>query len=268
MKLYYFAILFFIFFLPPFLLHAGESGIAPGFALKDLSSKEVKLDDFQGRVVLLSHWATWCKPCLAEMKELERLYKKYKARGFVVLGVNEDEVEKLEAVKGVVAKKKVTYPVLLDSEHGVQSAYGVVNLPCLILIDHHGLIVSRKTGYTEGGLTSLEEEVVEALKAKKAKPTLSVGAVLASGSSAEYKDRVKKAIAEQVKGVQGYDLVPADNADYDLVSSVAKIGKTVGVEISLVDGHNRNVIKKASDSGSEAEIEAMVSRIVKQLGIQ
>jgi len=260
--------LFLLLFLTPFLSSAGEIKEAPGFALKNLSSQEVKLTDFQGKVVLMSFWAIWCKPCLAEMRDLERLYKRYKARGFVVLGVNEDEADKLEQVKGVVTKKKVTYPVLLDSEHGVQSAYGVDVLPCLVLIDHHGLIVSKKTGYTQGGLRPLEEKVVEALKAKVAKPTLSVGAVLASEGSSEYKERVKKAIAEQVKGVQGYDLVPADNADYDLVSSVSKIGKTVGIEISLVDGRNRNVIKRASDSGSEAEIEAMVGRLLQQLDLK
>jgi len=260
--------LFLLLFLTPFLSSAGENKEAPGFALKDLSSQEVKLADFQGKVVLMSFWATWCKPCLAEMRELDRLYKKYKARGFVVLGINEDEADKLEQVKGVVTKKRVTYPVLLDSEHGVQTAYGVEKLPCLVLIDHHVLIKSKRTGYSEGGLRSLEDEVVEALKAKVAKPTLSVGAVLASGSSVEYKERVKKAIAEQVKGVQKYDLVPADNADYDLVSSVARMGKTVGVDISLVDGHNRNVIKRASDSGSEAEIEAMVEKLLQQLDLK
>ena len=261
-------ILFFIFFLPPFLSHAGESGIAPGFALKDLSSQEVKLADFRGKVVLLSFWATWCKPCLAEMPEMKGLHGKYKARGFTVLGVNEDEADKLDAVKKVVSGKKVTYPILLDPEHSVQSAYGVEGLPCLILVDHHGMIKSSKTGYKKGGLALLETEIQTALAGRVAKPTLSVGAVLATGSGSAYSERMKKALLEQVKGVKEYRLIPSDDADYDLVSSVAKIGKTVGVEISLVDGHNRNVIKKASDSGSEAEIEAMVERLFQQLDLK
>jgi peroxiredoxin len=268
MKSYFVAVLFFVFFLSPFLSHAGESGIAPSFALKNLSSQEVKLADFQGKVVLMSFWATWCKPCLAEMPEMVGLHGKYKARGFTVLGVNEDEEDKLDAVKKVVSVKKVTYPILLDPEHSVQGAYGVEGLPCLILVDHHGMIQFSKTGYKKGGLAWLEAEIQTALAGREVKPTLSVGVVLASGGSAVFKERVRVALAEQVKGVQGYALVPADNADYDLVSSVARVGKTVGVEISLVDGHNRNVIKKASDSGSESEIEAMVGRIVKQLGIQ
>src|ERR1700761_9143856 len=64
---------------------------APEFALKDAHGKLVHLSDYRGKVVLLDFWATWCGPCNVEIPWFVQFEKKYKDRGFEVLGVSMDE---------------------------------------------------------------------------------------------------------------------------------------------------------------------------------
>src|SRR5262252_4517486 len=64
---------------------------APDFTLRTLDGQKLRLGEQRGRVVLVNFWATWCGPCRQEMPHLDRLYQKYKASGFVLLGVNVDD---------------------------------------------------------------------------------------------------------------------------------------------------------------------------------
>src|SRR5690606_28815402 len=67
------------------------STVAPDFALRTLDGPNLRLKEQRGRVVMVNFWATWCGPCRVEMPHLVRLYEKYRASGFQLLGVNIDE---------------------------------------------------------------------------------------------------------------------------------------------------------------------------------
>jgi len=112
---------------------------APSFTLPDLRGKPVSLQEFQGKVVFLNFWATWCIPCQWEMPEMDKLYQAYKDQGFVVLAVSLDQGPKAD-VEDFVKKRKLTYPVMVDSRAEVAGLYGLRGVPGTYLIGTDGNI--------------------------------------------------------------------------------------------------------------------------------
>ena len=85
---------------------------APMFDTIDIQGKPQRLADYKGKVVLVNIWATWCGPCRHEMPELDKLYQSNKGRGFIVLGISDETIEKQQAF---VRQVPVTYPLLTIS---------------------------------------------------------------------------------------------------------------------------------------------------------
>ena len=117
------------------------------FELLDLSGKKVSLSSFKGQVVLLNFWATWCPPCRAEMPSMERLYRKFKDKGLVILAVNLHEQAK--AVRRFVAAQKLSFPVLLDSDGRVGAIYGAQSIPLSYLVGRDGNVLAGTIGGRE-----------------------------------------------------------------------------------------------------------------------
>jgi thiol-disulfide isomerase/thioredoxin len=121
------------------------------FVVDDISGKRIALDSYRGHVILLDFWATWCAPCRKQIPEFIDLYKRYKSRGVIVLGVSVDESPAL--VKKFVKELRVNYPILLGgTRDDLQQAFGPVGFPTLYIIDRDGKIRSQQMG-----LTSMEE---------------------------------------------------------------------------------------------------------------
>jgi peroxiredoxin len=118
---------------------------APEFALKDASGKLVHLSDFKGKVVLLDFWETWCGPCNIEMPWFMEFERKYKDRGFEVLGVSMDD-EGWKIVSPFVAAKKLNYRIVLGDDK-IGDLYGSIEaLPTTFVIDRDGRIASTHVG--------------------------------------------------------------------------------------------------------------------------
>jgi peroxiredoxin len=141
------------------------SASAPDFELETLTGDTVRLGDHFGKdVVLVDFWATYCEPCLASMPHLDALYKKYKARGFVILGVSLDGPASIAQVRTEVQKTGATFPILLDQETRVVSLYNPrTSAPYSVLIGRDGRIRAKREGYTTGGAEALEADIVAAL---------------------------------------------------------------------------------------------------------
>jgi peroxiredoxin len=117
--------------------------LMPDFDLKDTAGHEVPSTQFRGKVVLLDFWATWCVPCKQEMPGYEDLYRRYRDRGLVVIGIAADSDAKLVSRFG--KKLKITYPLLINGME-VQK-YGVEGIPTTILIDRKGFVRKKVVGF-------------------------------------------------------------------------------------------------------------------------
>ena len=120
---------------------------APLFILKDLNKKEIYINDYKGKVVLLNFWATWCQPCILEMPAIEKLYSTFKDKGFVVLAVSIDQ-NRIK-VKSFVKKHNLSFPVLLDSNQEVMKAYNVTEIPASYLVNRNGIVKGFALGARE-----------------------------------------------------------------------------------------------------------------------
>ncbi len=117
---------------------------APDFRLPDLDGKEVNLDDFKGKPVLLNFWASWCRPCAEEMPYLQQVYEEWSDRGLVVLTINlGDDPAK---VKQFRQNHQLSLPVLLDTRQDLADKYNVLSIPTTFFIDKDGIIRAKIIG--------------------------------------------------------------------------------------------------------------------------
>jgi thiol-disulfide isomerase/thioredoxin len=120
---------------------------APGFVLKDLEGRDVSLDQFKGKIVMLDFWATWCGPCRMTMPLLEELQREH-PNDFTLLAVNLGDPPDL--VSPYVQRQNIQSRVLLDVDNTVGIAYQSRSIPMQVLIDQNGIIRHVQTGYYPG----------------------------------------------------------------------------------------------------------------------
>ena len=127
------------------------------FTVKDMNGATVRLADFKGKVVLLNYWATWCGPCKVEIPDLVALQDRYKDKGFVVLGVSQDDDP--ETLRKFASAFKMNYPVLVGRDHAdLLDAQGPLwGLPTSYLIGRDGIVCTRHLG--PATLEQFEREV-------------------------------------------------------------------------------------------------------------
>jgi peroxiredoxin len=148
---------------------AASSKVAPAFTLRDVNNRSHSLAQYAGKVVLVNFWATWCQPCMVEMPHLEAMYKELGPNGLVVLGISADAARDAGKVKPLVMTKGLTYPVLLDPQTTVVSAYNPSKtMPFNVVVDRDGTIASVHSGYNPGDEVALRNEIMSLL-AKPAK---------------------------------------------------------------------------------------------------
>jgi len=135
----------------------GDAGPAPAFTLSALNGQKDSLGQYKGQVVMLNFWATWCGPCQQEMPLLDQMYRQYKPAGFTLLGINVDADE--PAVQALLARRPVSFTVLLDPRNSVSREYHVDEMPSTIIIDRKGEIRYIHRGYKPGDENQYQDTI-------------------------------------------------------------------------------------------------------------
>ncbi|MBE0539289.1 MAG: TlpA family protein disulfide reductase [Ignavibacterium sp.] len=159
---------FFVLFISFRMLAQSEGDItgrkAPNFKLSNLDGKYIELNKETGSgPVLLSFWATWCKPCLEEMAEYNKIYEQYKDQGFSLLAISTDTEKSVAKVKPYIKSKDYKFKVLLDTNSETARKYYAQQMPYTVMIDKNGNIVYSHLGYMRGDEKKIEKLVVELL---------------------------------------------------------------------------------------------------------
>jgi len=119
---------------------------APSFTLVDLDGKKVSLADYKGHAVVLNFWATYCGPCKLEMPWFQDLQNKYKDKGLVVLGLDQDDGMAVKEVAAASKRVGVTYPILMPDDK-VSKSYQLSDyIPETFYVDKSGKIVEQTIG--------------------------------------------------------------------------------------------------------------------------
>ena len=137
---------------------------APNFTLKTLDGKKTHtMKDFNGKVVLLNLWASWCKGCKKEMPEFISL-QKHNTKGFRLVAVNlDDSEEKAEHFLSTL-KQKIPFTVLHDGKKDLAKAYGCSAMPSSYLIDKNGMIKQVIIGsFDSDDIQALQKEIDQLL---------------------------------------------------------------------------------------------------------
>lgn len=132
------------------------------FTLRSMGGPNVRLQEQRGKVVLINFWATWCGPCRQEMPLLGKIYDKYQAAGFNLLGVNVDD--DVRRATDIGLKTGVKFPLLLDTDKAVSSRYDIQTMPTTLIVDREGRVRHVHKGYFAGYEDIYEKQIRELLK--------------------------------------------------------------------------------------------------------
>ena len=123
---------------------ASNPEAAPPFLLGDLEGQPVSTAMWQGKVVILTFWATWCEPCRAEIPEMIDLATRYKDR-VLIIGASVDDAQPAEVYE-FVKKVGINYPVVMAGRELVAEYGGVPALPTSFMINPEGRVVQKHVG--------------------------------------------------------------------------------------------------------------------------
>jgi len=136
--------------------------VAPDFALKSDSGRNVRLSELRGQVVLVNFWASWCSPCRQELPLLNKIFTRYRAAGFTLLAISVDDDRK--NAEAMLKRLELQFPTLFDGNKNVVKLYGVDTMPATLVIDRDGRVRYLHRGYYDGYERKYEQQVRELLK--------------------------------------------------------------------------------------------------------
>ena len=139
--------------------------IDPDFEVRLFDHSIVQARDIQGKVAVIDFWATWCKPCLAEIPDYNGFYRRYKDKGVVLLGLAIDS-GKEEKVLGAARRLNMEYPAGAPTKKEIKTIGKIRAFPTTWIIGPEGEIVREFVGVVSGKQEAIREMVDQLLAEK------------------------------------------------------------------------------------------------------
>ena len=134
--------------------------VAPPFVMRSVTGGTLVSDSLLARgPVLLDFWATWCKPCLAALPELEHLHRRFADRGLTVIGISVDGPRNFPKVRPFAHRMGLSYPIVLDEDGDLARRYQARAIPTTLLISPEGRAVRVTQGWRPGETDDLARAI-------------------------------------------------------------------------------------------------------------
>lgn len=141
----------------------GVGQLAPDFERMPLKGGQaISLKDFNGKVVYLDFWASWCGPCRQSMPLMDKMYEELSEQGFTVLAINLDAY--VDEALNFLKRQPVSYPVVRDTGGVLPGIYGLQGMPTAYLIDRSGIVRYVHHGFRPNDIGPLREAVESLLQ--------------------------------------------------------------------------------------------------------
>jgi len=131
-----------VFIITSFFIFTGCKSSYGDFTLMDLDGNEISLSDFNGKVLILNFWATWCPPCREEIPDFVEVYNEYESKDVQFIGVSNEDISTL---RSFVEDYNINYPILIDNAN-VASKWGINAIPTTFMLDRDGKVIFKNIG--------------------------------------------------------------------------------------------------------------------------
>ena len=149
------------------MMMAQTGKLLPSVKLKDLSGKTIDISQFKndGKPIIISFWATWCKPCKAELNAIAEEYEDWQDEtGVTLIAVSIDDARSMSKVAPYVNSADWDYEVYLDPNRELARSLNVSTVPHTFLLNGKGKIVWEHKGYIDGDEDELYEQIEHLVK--------------------------------------------------------------------------------------------------------
>jgi len=136
---------------------------APEFTLPNISQTQTSLSDYQGKVIILDFWDTWCPPCRMEIPNFVKMQKEWGGKGLQIIGMALGR-RGLKAVQSFAKDYKINYPIVIVDNTTLGEYGPIAGIPTTFVVGQNGKIYKKYIGYREKGI--FEEDIKNLLQSK------------------------------------------------------------------------------------------------------